>query len=84
MKTRLTDAELEAAIWAGDVDTLHELAGCVCCCDEHFFEDCPARRWGGCRGQFSMTRAERESWQKHYERFHGMSWKQFYGIGEIP
>ena len=76
----ITDKELEDAIWAGDVDKLNELAHCGCCCDEHFFEDCAARRWGGCRGQYSMTREERESWQRHYARFHGMTANQFYGF----
>lgn len=78
----IDEKRLEEAIWAGDTNTLHELAGCVCCCDEHFFEGCPARRWGGCRGQYSMTRSEQRSWQQHYERFHGMTEKQFYGIEE--
>ena len=67
--------EIETAMWAGDTDRLHEIAGCGCCCDEHFFEDCPARTWGGCRGQHSMTRVARESWRKHY----GMTETQFYG-----
>lgn len=71
--------ELEEAIWDGDVDKLQTLAGCGCCCDEHAFEDCPARVWGGCRGQGTMTYAERESWAKHYERFHGMTEERFFG-----
>ena len=73
---------LKAAIWAGDLDRLHELAPCRCCCDEHTFEDCPARAWFGCRGQYTMTRAERESWQRHYETFHGMTEAKFYGWKE--
>lgn len=70
--------ELENAVWAGDVGRLQELAGCGCCCDEHTFEDCPARVWGGCRGQGTMTRADRELWAEHYERFHGMSREAFF------
>lgn len=74
--------DLDAAIWAGDVDRLQELAGCGCCCDEHTFEDCPARAWGGCRGQGTMTRAEREEWVRHYERAHRMTRDQFFGLKE--
>jgi hypothetical protein len=63
-------AELEALIWAGDVDALCRAAPCICCCADHYFDHCPARRWGGCRGQGSPTRAERdadlESWIRHY------------------
>lgn len=70
---------LDEAIWAGDVDWLSEHAPCVCCCGEHTFEGCPAREWGGCRGQGSMTRAEQESWQRFYEETRGMSWEDFYG-----
>ena len=70
---------LEAAIWAGDVATLQALAPCGCCCDEHTFESCSARLWGGCRGQGSMTRADQESWVRHYEKFHGMSRERFFG-----
>jgi hypothetical protein len=69
---------LEDALWSGDVNRLDELAGCRCCCHEHTFEWCPARVWGGCRGQGSMTRAELESWVTHYERFHGLTRDQFF------
>lgn len=72
-------AELEAAIWAGDVDRLQELAPCRCCCHEHTFEWCEARAWGGCRGQGNTAHADREAWQRHYAEFHGMSWDEFYG-----
>ena len=70
---------LEWAVWAGEVDALYELANCRCCCGEHTFEWCPARVWGGCRGQGEMTRAEYESWVEHYARFHGMTREQFEG-----
>lgn len=72
--------EIEDAMWAGDIDKLHRIAGCYCCCSEHTFESCPARAWDGCRGGQSSPRAERIAWQKHYEQFHGMSYETFYGI----
>jgi len=71
--------ELEGALWVGDIDRIQELASCGCCCDEHFFEDCPARVWGGCRGQHSMTRSDREEWVEHYRLYHGMTRDQFFG-----
>jgi hypothetical protein len=74
---------LEDALWAGDVDRLGELAGCRCCCWEHTFGWCPARIWGGCRGQDSMTAADHEAWAAHYERFHGMTREQFFGYDAI-
>lgn len=70
---------MESAIWAGDLDTLEERAGCICCCDEHTFATCPARLWEGCRGTGAMTQADVKSWELHYERFHGLSRDQFYG-----
>lgn len=72
--------ELEAAMWAGDIDRLRELAPCQCCCADHFFDCCEARVWGGCRGQDSMTRADHESWAHHYVQFHGMTRDQFFGL----
>lgn len=75
-------AQLERAIWEGDLNTLHELAPCQCCCSEHTFDSCPARSWFGCRGQGSMTQADYESWARHYEQHHGMSRAQFYGDAE--
>ncbi len=66
------DKRLRDAMWAGDTDRCHELAHCICCCDEHTFEGCPARAWGGCRGQGSMTRADEESWARHYRDHHGI------------
>ena len=76
--------DLERAVWEGDYEYLDEHAHCVCCCAEHTFTTgCPAYAWGGCRGQTSTTRQEIESWARHYERFHGMSQEQFYGIEGI-
>ena len=74
--------ELERAVWEGDYEKLCELAACVCCCHEHTFgSGCPAYVWGGCRGQYTMTRADHEAWAQHYERFHGMSREEFFGLG---
>ena len=73
------EEELARAMWEGDVDRLRELAGCDCCCADHTFEGCPARTWGGCRGQDSMTRTEEKSWLRHYVENHGMTEAQFYG-----
>jgi len=76
---RAVRERIERALWEGDVDTLFDLAPCRCCCHEHTFEDCFARIWNDCRGQYTMTRAEIESWASHYERFHGMTRDEFYG-----
>jgi hypothetical protein len=70
--------ELENAMWAGDVEKLCELAPCICCCAEHTFESCPARQWCGCRG--GLTRSEEQSWFRHYQEHHGMTFEQFYGV----
>ena len=70
---------LEQAMWAGRGDALDELAPCHCCCDEHTHDWCPARVWGGCRGQGAMSRADYEAWFAHYARFHGMTRKEFEG-----
>lgn len=71
---------MEEAVWAGDLDTLQERAGCVCCCAEHTFEGCPARAWEGCRGQGSLTQDDVEGWVRHYKRYHGLSRDQFFGV----
>lgn len=76
------EEEILEAMWAGDIEKLEELAHCVCCCDEHTFESCPARLWHGCRGQGSMTTAEEKSWAAHYRTNHGMTEDQFYGVEE--
>jgi hypothetical protein len=73
------DEALQRALWEGDIDKLGELAGCICCCDEHTFEHCPARQWEGCRGQGTMTRAEEEAWAEFYWKHHGLTKRQFYG-----
>lgn len=73
-----TQIAIEEAVWAGDIDQLDALAGCICCCDEHTFEGCPARLWHGCRGQGAMTRAEEEAWAEHYRKFHGMPREEFF------
>lgn len=74
--------QVHEAIWDGDVERLHEIAGCRCCCHEHTYGNgCPAYSWGGCRGQDTMTREEEESWCQHYERFHGLSRDQFLAAG---
>lgn len=68
---------LEVALWAGDVGQLDRLAPCQCCCADHTHEGCPARQWHGCRGQDSMTRADHESWARHYAQNHGMCAERF-------
>ena len=74
------DEELARAMWEGDLDKLNDLAGCDCCCSDHFFEHCPARVWGGCRGQESLTREDYVAWEDHYRKHHGFSRDQFYGV----
>lgn len=72
------DEDLAEAMWAGDVDRLHELAPCGCCCHEHTFAWCEARIWGGCRSGLAPGEdlyEWGESWRQHY----GMSEKEFYG-----
>jgi hypothetical protein len=80
----ITDREVEDAIWRGDDVFLHAHLRCVCCCHEHTFGDCPARRWHGCRGQATavLTMAEVEAWAAHYARHRGMSRAAFFGAGD--
>jgi hypothetical protein len=78
------DEELTRAMWEGDLDKLNDLAGCDCCCADHFFEHCPARVWGGCRGQESLTREDYAGWEAHYHKHHGLSRDQFYGVEAAP
>jgi hypothetical protein len=73
--------ELQDALWAGDVDRLRQLAPCKCCCSDHTYRGCPARQWGGCRGQGSEEQDHR-SWFQHYQKFHGMSQSEFYGLSD--
>ena len=82
--TATTYLDIERAMWAGDTDTLHQIAACKCCCDEHTFESCPARSWHGCRGQHSLTYAEIEAWEDHYRVHHGLSSDEFHAYGAPP
>lgn len=75
LETERLPTWMEEAIWDGDVDTLSERAGCVCCCDVHTFESCPARAWYGCRGQHTPTQADLDEWVRHY----GMTRDEFFG-----
>ena len=70
---------VEDAMWARNERLLWELTPCRCCCSEHTFEGCPARLWAGCRGQGSMTRADLESWIRHYATHHDMTREEFFG-----
>jgi hypothetical protein len=69
------------AMWAGDTDLLWELAPCRCCCEEHTFEDCPARVWNGCRSGLGPAHETNElrSWARHYRTAHGLTQRQFFG-----
>lgn len=81
--TTPTREQIEDAMWAGDLDTLQELAPCRCCCDEHTFGDCEAREWGGCRGGSGPSWLEIErGYIEHYMIHHGMTMEQFYGEDE--
>ena len=71
---------VQEAMWNGDTALLHEIAGCGCCCDEHTDEGCPARLWGACRGQDSLTRADLEGWIQHYEKTRGMTRDEFWNV----
>lgn len=70
---------IEDAMWAGDRDTLEEIAYCECCCEEHTFFDCPARLWHGCRGQYAFNPAIWDAWADLYERVFRMTRSQFFG-----
>jgi hypothetical protein len=70
---------IENAMWAGDLDKLHELAACICCCHEHTFEHCPARVWDGCRGSGTLTFTDTEEWRA----FYGMTETQFYNLDTL-
>lgn len=78
------DKAIVDAMWAGDTDKLNELAPCRCCCHEHTYDNCPARVWHGCRGQNSFTFADQEAWQRHFEKYHGMTYSQYYDIDDLP
>ncbi len=73
----------EGAVWAGDTDTLNDLAPCGCCCYEHTRAGCLARLWDGCRGGSGPDPIEEAaSWARHYAAHHGMSTDEFYGLSE--
>lgn len=74
--------ELAEALWSGDMDRVHEIAGCICCCFDHTFDNCPARPWGGCRGQGQVTKAERDEWADHYAEHHEMTRDQFFNYND--
>ncbi len=71
------------AMWAGDTDTLWDIAPCRCCCADHTYCDCQARLWGGCRGglPFGEERDDEHSWLKFYAQSRGMTQEQFYCYG---
>ncbi len=83
-----TDDQVRDAMWRGDDRFLDERSGCECCCREHTFRDCPARRWHGCLGQSTRSpselRAEAEAWAASYARVRGMSREEFFGAGLDP
>jgi len=58
---RHESADIEALMFAGDVDGLYRSAPCRCCCHEHYYQDCPALSWNGCRGDRSEEQDE-ASW----------------------
>jgi hypothetical protein len=80
-----TDDLLKKMMWAGDDAGLARPARCVCCCDEHTYDDCPARRWYGCRGQGSelLTVLEIEGWFRAYSRTRGFTREQFFEEGTM-
>ena len=75
------DREVEDAVWRGDDEFLSTHLRCICCCSDHTFRDCPARRWYGCRGQSTEVPswADTEAWAAYYARHRGMSRAQFFG-----
>jgi hypothetical protein len=78
------DPRIKEAIWAGDVETLDELARCVCCCSEHTHLGCPARVWNGCRSGLEPGEEpyDEKGWVAHYAKHHGMTEEDFYGEEE--
>lgn len=76
-----TNDLFKVMMWAGDDAGLERAARCICCCDEHTCENCPARRWYGCRGQGSelLTALEIEGWFRSYSRTRGFTREQFFG-----
>ena len=68
---------LDAAIWAGDVDLVDELAPCRCCCFDHTHAGCPARKVGTCRGQGNTDGEDYDGWKTYYMLHHGFTEAQF-------
>lgn len=84
--TLATDEEIEEAMWAGDVDLLHEIAPCTCCCWEHTSApNCPAFAWGACRGQHSTESWDSvaEGYAEFYMRTRNMTREEFFDWGEL-
>lgn len=74
--------KLKAAMWAGDIDALQEIAPCGCCCHEHTHIYCAAREWGGCRSGLRPGESEKgiaEEWADFYVKERGMTREEFYG-----
>lgn len=73
--------EVQDAMWAQNVERLHVIAGCKCCCDEHTFVSCPARLWFGCKGQWTEDSFEQgQSWFRLYKE--RMTESEFFGWQE--
>jgi len=78
----IDEEKFKAAMWAGDVDMLHELSPCGCCCGEHTHLYCQAREWGGCRsGLMPGESADEDAyeWQRWYAEIRGMTEAEFFG-----
>lgn len=78
--TALSLQSLQEAMWSGNVDRLHELAPCDCCCDEHTSVHCPAREWNGCKSGLAPGEDEddRSWWVAYYEQTRGMTATEFF------
>jgi hypothetical protein len=79
-RPEVSDREVATAMWRGDEDWLRRYLRCQCCCHEHSYDGCPARRWHGCLGQGSerLTRVDVEAWFAHYARRRGMTRAEFF------
>lgn len=69
--TSMTDEEIRAAMFSGNVGVLQRKLPCRCCCNEHTFENCPARRWNGCRG--STSSENYDDWKRAFPE---LPWEQ--------
>lgn len=65
MTTSMTDEEIRAAMFSGNVGVLQRKLPCKCCCAEHTSENCPARRWNGCRGSATETE-DYDEWKRAF------------------